>query len=82
MAKGPAPDKPQRGLGAAVRQLREEAALSQQALAERAGRSASWISQIESGDCDPRWGDMRRVAAALGVSVEVLAELAEELEQA
>lgn len=64
----------------AVRQLREKAGLSQRALAERAGISASWLSRIESGDYDPTWGSMRRVAGGLGVSLERLSEVAEELE--
>jgi len=64
----------------AVRQLRKEAGLSQSALADRAGISTSWISKIEGGGHDPTWGDMRRVAAGLGVSLEKLSEVAEELE--
>jgi DNA-binding XRE family transcriptional regulator len=76
----PKPDKPQRGLGAAIRRLREEAGLSRRSLAERVGRSPSWLSQIEGGDYDPSWGDMRKVAQALSVSLERLAEVAEELE--
>jgi transcriptional regulator with XRE-family HTH domain len=43
--------------------------------------SPSWVSQVESGDYDPNWGDMRRVASALDVSLERLAEVAEELEE-
>jgi len=35
------------------------------------------LSRIESGDDDPRWGDMRRVARGLGVSMEELSEVAE-----
>lgn len=64
----------------AVRRLRKEVGLSQPALADRAEVSASWISRLESGDHDPTWGDMRRVAAGLGVSLERLSEVAEELE--
>jgi transcriptional regulator with XRE-family HTH domain len=74
------PPEPQWGLGKAVRRLREEAKLSQQMLAERAELSVSWLSRVESGDHDPTWGDMRRVAAGLGVSLERLSEVAEELE--
>jgi len=39
------------------------------------------LGRIESGDRDPSWGDMRRVAQALGVSMEVLAEIAEANEE-
>ena len=80
MSNRPRPHEPQRGLGQAVRRLREEANLSPRTLAERAGMSASWLSRIESGDYDPTWGNMRRVAQGLGVSMESLSELAEELE--
>lgn len=81
MAGGPGPIGPQRGLGEAVRHLREEAKLNRETLAERAGLPASQMAKIEAGEDDPVWGDMRRVAAGLGVSMERLAELAEELEE-
>jgi transcriptional regulator with XRE-family HTH domain len=72
------PREPQQGLGSAIRTLRERARLSPSELAERAGISISLLSQVESGDQDPRWGDMRRVARGLGVSMEELSEVAEE----
>jgi len=72
--------EPQSGLGKAVRSLREEAGVDQATLAERAELPLSLIAEIESGRSDPTWGDMRRVAEALGVSLERLSELAEELE--
>ena len=81
MSDGPAPCGPQKGLGEAVRHLREQAKLSREALAERAGLSASQVSRIEGGEDDPLWGDMRRVAGCLGVSMEELAELAEGFER-
>lgn len=81
MPSRPLPHEPQRALGKAVRQLREEAEWNQRVLADRAGISASWLSRIESGDYDPTWGTMRRVAAGLGVSLEKLSEVAEELEE-
>jgi transcriptional regulator with XRE-family HTH domain len=81
MSGGPGPFGPQRGLGKAVRDLREEAKLTPEALADRAGLSASQLAKIEAGEDDPVWGDMRRVAAALEVSLERLAELAEDFEE-
>lgn len=60
--------------------MRKEAGIDQAALAERAKLPQSLIVEIESGRSDPTWGDMRKVAAALGVSLEALAELAEEFE--
>jgi transcriptional regulator with XRE-family HTH domain len=80
MAGGPGPSEPQKGLGKAVRHLREEAKLTREDLAERAGLSVAELSRIEGGDDDPVWGDIRRVAAGLDVSLEELAELAEKFE--
>jgi transcriptional regulator with XRE-family HTH domain len=72
--------EPQSGLGKAVRSLRDAAGIDQAALAERAELPESLIEEIESERADPAWGDIRKVAAALGVSLEALAELAEEFE--
>ena len=80
MPSGPHRYEPQKGLASAVRTLRERGGLSRAELAERAGISTSWLSRIESGAYDPSWGSMRRVARGLGVSMEVLSEVAEENE--
>lgn len=72
--------EPQTGLGRAIRSLREKAELDQDALAELAEVPADLIADVEAGMVDPTWGDMRRVAVALGVSLERLSELSEELE--
>ena len=80
MPSGPHRYEPQKGLASAVRTLRERGGLSRAELAERARISTSWLSRIESGAYDPSWGSMRRVARGLGVSMEVLSEVAEENE--
>jgi transcriptional regulator with XRE-family HTH domain len=72
---------PQRALGSAVRILRCRRGLSQAALAERSGVEQSLIAGVEAGKVDPSWGDTRRIAAALGTSVDRLAELVEKLEE-
>ena len=72
---------PQPTLGYAIREMRTGSSLSQEALAERSGLDPVEISRIESGRADPAWGDVRRIAAALEVSLEALAERAEELEE-
>ncbi len=72
--------EPQSGLGIAVSSLRNEAGVDQATLAERAGLAQSLIAEIESGHSDPTWGDMRKVAEALGVTLEALSELAEKFE--
>lgn len=68
----------QLGLAKAVRELRRNAGLTQAALAERADLPEVTIARIESAKHDPRWGDIRRIAQALGVSLEALSELAEQ----
>lgn len=50
-------------------------------LAGRAELPASELTRIESGEHDPSWGDMRRVARGLGVSMESLADVAEQNEK-
>jgi len=77
---GPPPSEGRLGLAKAVRELREEAELSQAALAERADLPEATIALIENAGQDPLWGDIRRVAQALGVSLEALSELAEQHE--
>ena len=69
-------------LGTAVRKLRRQAGLSQEELAARAELEPALIAQVEAGEADPTWGDARRIAAALGTSIDRLAELVEELEEA
>jgi len=67
----------QRGLARAVHELRKKAKLSEAALAEQAELPPSLVAEIESGRRDPKWGDVRRIAEALDVSLEALSELAE-----
>ena len=54
--------------------------LSQEALGHRADIHPTWISHIESGRVNPTWGNVRRIATGLRVSLPVLAALAEDLE--
>lgn len=77
----PRRDDPQRGLGKAIRTLRNAAEMSQETLGERAEIHATWISHIESGRINPTWGNVRRIAYGLGVDLKELAELAEKLEK-
>jgi transcriptional regulator with XRE-family HTH domain len=71
---------PQVGLGKAIRQLRTEFQLSQEALGHLAEIHPTWISHIESGRINPTWGNVRRIAQGLRVPLPELAALAEELE--
>lgn len=76
----PRREEPQVGLAKAIRQLRREVELSQEALGLMAGIHPTWISHIESGRVNPTWGNVRRIAVGLRVPLPELAALAEDLE--
>jgi transcriptional regulator with XRE-family HTH domain len=71
---------PQIGLSQAIKQLRRELQLSQEALGFAADIHPTWISHVESGRVNPTWGNVRRIAVGLRVPLPVLAALAEDLE--
>lgn len=71
---------PQPGLGQAIRTFRKRRGLSQDALGKRAKIHATWISHIESGRINPTWGNARRLADALRVTLGELADKAMEYE--
>ena len=73
--------KPQAALGGAIRQLREKAGLSQEELADRAGLSRAWVSEIESGRKSPMWRTVEQLAKGLGVRMIEVAALIEALER-
>ena len=58
--------------GQRLARLREDAGLSQSALARRVGTSQSAISQMEAGDRSPSYGMLVQLADALGVSLAYL----------
>jgi len=58
--------------GERLGRLREDAGLSQSALARRVGVSQSAVSQMESGERNPSYGMLVQLADALGVSVAYL----------
>jgi transcriptional regulator with XRE-family HTH domain len=72
--------RPQRGLGKAVRKLRNEKEITQEVLAEKASITVRALSQIETGNANPTWATARDIAAALGVSITELAKLSEKHE--
>jgi transcriptional regulator with XRE-family HTH domain len=61
-------------LGGRIRTLRERRRLSLRTVAEAAGVSESFLSQIERGVASPSVASLRRVAGALGESVGALFE--------
>ena len=76
----PRREDPQIGLSKAIRQLRMELHMSQEALGLQVGIHPTWISHMESGRVNPTWGNVRRVAGGLWVPLPELAALAEDLE--
>lgn len=57
-----------------LKELREQAGLTQQQLADKSGLSKFGISDLEQGRRIPGWDTVLALAAALGVSVEVFAQ--------
>ncbi len=72
--------EPQLGLGRAIRQLRTDRGLSQEALAHAADIHPTWVSHIESGRNNPAWGTVARIADGLDVPLAELAALAQHLD--
>ena len=66
-------------LGDALRQLRLEAGLSQEQLAELAATDLTQVGGIERGVRNPSYTTLLRLATALETSVGELATLADEL---
>ncbi len=67
-------------LGSFIRQQRERSAISVRKLAERAGISNPYLSQIERGVRKPSAEILKRIARGLSVSAESLYERAGLLE--
>ncbi|MEN3283521.1 MAG: Helix-turn-helix domain [Solirubrobacteraceae bacterium] len=73
--------EPQKALGRAIRQMREEHGLKQGDIAKKANVNLTHFSRLEHGRVNPSWGTLRRVAAALGVPVSEVAARAEQIER-
>lgn len=69
--------EPQAALGEAIKRLREERGLTQEAVAHAAGVHPTWVSRLEGGTLNPSWGMISRIAQALDVKVSDLAKAAE-----
>lgn len=54
--------------GQRLRQLREAAGLTQEALARAANLALSTIAKMETRAIDPEWSTVQRLSRALGVS--------------
>ena len=65
-------------LGRAIRRLRRARKLTIETLAFAAGMHPTYLSGIERGRRNPTWDKLCGVAGALGVSVSVLVQTAED----
>ena len=66
----PVPDeRMERRVGPELKRLREMTGLSLRTVAERAGFSPSFISQVENGQASPSISSLERIAATLDVSL-------------
>jgi XRE family transcriptional regulator, regulator of sulfur utilization len=73
-------DQPQPALGKAIRQLRTERGMTQEALAHAAGVTVGHLSMIERGHSNPTWATVKAIAAALNASMVQLTKTATDLE--
>lgn len=73
-------EQPQPALGKAIRQLREERGMTQEALAQGAGITVGHMSMIERGHSNPTWATVKAIAIALGASMVELTKLADRME--
>lgn len=73
-------DQPQPALGKAIRQLREERGMTQEALAQEAGITVGHMSMIERGHSNPTWATVKAIAIGLDISMAELAAISQKLE--
>jgi transcriptional regulator with XRE-family HTH domain len=67
-------------LGKAVVTFREANPLTQEELAERTKLSIKALGEIEKGEVEALWGDLRRIAYGLKIRLPQLFGLAEKIE--
>jgi transcriptional regulator with XRE-family HTH domain len=72
-----APIQPDLALAAVLRDLRTERGDTQEDLAHRAGLTVAAFARIERGHANPTWTTVRRIAAALDISLAALGEAVE-----
>ena len=69
-------------LGRAIKHLRTSAGISQEALADRCEMHRTYVGGIERGERNVSFGNLLKLARALGVGASELLALAESLEPA
>jgi transcriptional regulator with XRE-family HTH domain len=70
-----------RALGQALRELRNQAGLTQEDLAARAGIGATYLSQLENGHRGVRWHSVTRLLNGIGVNLYQLADAIAEVKE-
>lgn len=70
-----------RALGEAIEELRDQASLTHEQLAERAGVGFQRISELERGVANPTFATLIRVTEGLGVELSDLASLIERIRE-
>jgi transcriptional regulator with XRE-family HTH domain len=60
-----------------LRELRADSGRSQETIAHEVGITMGSYARIERGLADPKWSTLRRIAAALGVTLSELARAME-----
>lgn len=80
---GRQPDDSQdhRAFGLALRQLRLDAGLTQQELAERVGIGVEYVSRLENGHRGARWHTVMRLLRALDATLADLGVTIDQLDQ-
>ncbi len=73
----PPPSEPDAALGAALRRYRLAARLTQEDVAHEAGLTTTTYARIELAQSSPAWATVRRIADALGLSLDELGRLVE-----
>jgi transcriptional regulator with XRE-family HTH domain len=68
-------------LGDALREVREEHGISQEALARRCGMHRTYVGGVERGERNVTYANLVRIADALGVRLSELQRRAERLER-
>lgn len=69
-------------LGEALRALRKEREMTQEQLAERLGVDPTFVGRLERGQRGAHWRTIRRILAALDISVSEFAAAIEAAERA
>jgi transcriptional regulator with XRE-family HTH domain len=72
-----APAEADRVLASTLRRLRQERGETQEELAHKARLTVAALARIERGVANPAWTTVKRIAAALEISLTALAEAVE-----